>query len=92
MPYQCEGAVKVSDHLVRSPLLTINRFCQTCNRHSELELKNSIEIIQDRTAKLMDRAEDAVNVLIDVIAEARKKGVKEEMLRGALKRHRQAQW
>jgi nitrite reductase (cytochrome c-552) len=35
MPYMRDGASKVSDHWVRSPLLNINRACQTCHRASE---------------------------------------------------------
>ena len=31
MPYQREGALKVSDHWVRSPLLNISRACQPCH-------------------------------------------------------------
>ena len=31
MPYKRDGAIKVSDHWVRSPLLNINRACQTCH-------------------------------------------------------------
>ena len=31
MPYEREGAIKVSDHWVRSPLLNINRACQPCH-------------------------------------------------------------
>ena len=31
MPYKREGAMKVSDHWVRSPLLNITRACQTCH-------------------------------------------------------------
>jgi nitrite reductase (cytochrome c-552) len=31
MPYVREGAMKVSDHQVRSPLLMINRSCQVCH-------------------------------------------------------------
>jgi nitrite reductase (cytochrome c-552) len=31
MPYKCEGALKISDHHVRSPLLNINLACQTCH-------------------------------------------------------------
>ena len=30
MPFKREGALKISDHHVRSPLLNINRACQTC--------------------------------------------------------------
>ena len=31
MPYKRVGAMKISDHQVRSPLLNINRACQTCH-------------------------------------------------------------
>ena len=39
MPYQRVGAMKISDHHVRSPLLNINSACQTCHRWSEDELR-----------------------------------------------------
>jgi nitrite reductase (cytochrome c-552) len=32
MPYVRDGATKVSDHWVRSPLLNLNRACQTCHK------------------------------------------------------------
>ena len=35
MPYMREGAIKVSDHQVRSPLLNVARACQTCHRFPE---------------------------------------------------------
>ncbi|MFN7131620.1 MAG: ammonia-forming cytochrome c nitrite reductase subunit c552, partial [Myxococcales bacterium] len=38
MPYVREGALKVSDHWVRSPLLMVNRACQTCHPFPEEEL------------------------------------------------------
>jgi hypothetical protein len=34
MPYTRVGAMKISDHHVRSPLLNINNSCQTCHRFS----------------------------------------------------------
>ena len=40
MPYKREGALKVSDHHVRSPLLNLNRACQTCHPVAEKELAN----------------------------------------------------
>ena len=42
MPYQRVGAMKISDHHVRSPLLNINRACQTCHRWSEDELRHRV--------------------------------------------------
>jgi len=45
MPYERVGAHKVSDHHVRSPLLTINRACQTCHKWPEEEMKARVETI-----------------------------------------------
>ena len=39
MPYKREGALKISDHHVRSPLLNINHACQTCHKWPEAELQ-----------------------------------------------------
>ena len=47
MPYKRVGALKISDHHVRSPLLNINRACQTCHKWPEEELKARVETIQD---------------------------------------------
>src|SRR5688572_13816380 len=60
MPYQRVGAMKISDHHVRSPVLNINRACQTCHKFPEDELKARIEQIQDRTFELRNLALDAV--------------------------------
>src|SRR5206468_7225191 len=65
MPYQREGAVKISDHQVRSPLLNVARACQTCHRYPEEEIKARAEGIQARNKALMDRAEDALVDLLD---------------------------
>ena len=43
MPYKREGAMKISDHHVRSPLLNINRACQTCHKWREEELRARVE-------------------------------------------------
>jgi nitrite reductase (cytochrome c-552) len=32
MPYKREGALKISDHHVRGPMLNVNRACQSCHR------------------------------------------------------------
>ena len=65
MPYKREGALKISDHHVRSPLLNINRACQTCHKWPEEELKARVETIQERTFKLRNLAMDALVELID---------------------------
>jgi len=52
MPYIRIGARKISDHHVRSPLLSISNACQTCHRVPEEELKARAETIQQRTFEL----------------------------------------
>jgi nitrite reductase (cytochrome c-552) len=74
MPYKRVGALKISDHNVRSPMLDINRACQTCHKWSEQELKERVEIIQDRTFRLRNLAMDALIALIEDIKEAKKDG------------------
>ena len=56
MPYERVGALKVSDHWVRSPLLNINRACQPCHAVPEKELEARVLTIQDRHHALLQRA------------------------------------
>jgi len=60
MPYTRQGALKISDHWVRSPLLNVNRACQTCHRMSEDDLRQRVDDIQGRTYELRNVALDAV--------------------------------
>ncbi|OQX68083.1 MAG: nitrite reductase [Sorangiineae bacterium NIC37A_2] len=92
MPYIREGAAKISDHWVRSPLLNVNRACQTCHRASESELLARVDSIQSKNYDLLQRGGAAIVQLIDAILEARKRGVSEEGLEGALAMQRKAQW
>ncbi|HEX6911839.1 MAG TPA: ammonia-forming cytochrome c nitrite reductase subunit c552 [Longimicrobium sp.] len=64
MPYQREGAMKITDHHVRSPLLNINRACQTCHKWSEEEMRTRAETIQTRVFALRNRAMDSLVALI----------------------------
>jgi nitrite reductase (cytochrome c-552) len=64
MPYKREGALKISDHHVRSPVLNINRACQTCHKWPEEEIKARVETIQERTSQLRNVA---MNALVDLI-------------------------
>ena len=68
MPYMRQGALKISDHHVRSPLLNVNRACQTCHNWSEEELRDRAQTIQQRTYQLRDIA---MNALIDLIGDIR---------------------
>src|SRR5688572_22343756 len=64
MPYTRVGALKITDHHVRSPLLSVDRACQTCHRWSEDELKARVLTIQQRTFGLRNRAMDALVALV----------------------------
>jgi nitrite reductase (cytochrome c-552) len=45
MPYQRDGATKISDHWVRSPLLNVNRACQVCHHIDEKEILARVDVI-----------------------------------------------
>lgn len=92
MPYMREGASKISDHWVRSPLLNINRACQTCHRFPESEILARVDIIQERNHNLLERAGSALVDLIDAILSAKKAGVPEDNLKSAYELQRKAQW
>jgi nitrite reductase (cytochrome c-552) len=92
MPYQRVGALKVSDHWVRSPLLNINRACQTCHAVPEQELQARVLNIQDRHHALLQRAATATTDMLDAIGAARKAGAAEADLQPAAALHRKAQW
>ena len=92
MPYQREGAIKVSNHHVRSPLLNIAAACQTCHRISEPELKARVEIVQDRNRALLTRGQDAMVSLIDRIVAAQQGGASDQQLAAARGLQRKAQW
>ena len=92
MPYTRVGALKISDHHVRSPLLNVNRACQTCHKWSEDELKARVSTIQDRTFELRNRAMDALVALIGDIKRAREGGKTDEQLASARDLQRKAQF
>ncbi len=92
MPYKREGALKISDHHVRSPLLNVNRSCQTCHRWSEDELKARVDIIQQRTHGLRNLAMDAVVALIGDIKAAASAGRTDAQLARARDFQRKAQF
>lgn len=92
MPYAREGATKVSDHWVRSPLLNINRACQTCHRVPEAELKSRVDGIQQRNLDLLQRGGAAIVDLIDAVVAAKARGASDAQLAQALALQRKAQW
>jgi nitrite reductase (cytochrome c-552) len=92
MPYARDGATKVSDHWVRSPLLNVNRACQTCHKQSEDEIKVRVDLIQTRNFDLLQRGGVAIAALRDAIVAAKKDGATPGQLNAALELQRQAQW
>ena len=92
MPYTREGALKISDHHVRSPLLNVNRACQTCHKWSEDELKARVDTIQQRTFSLRNRAMDAVIGLIADLKAASAAGRTDAQLAPAREFQRKAQF
>ena len=92
MPYQREGALKVKLTPRGSPLLNINRACQTCDKWSEDELKGRAETIQMRVFELRNRAMDATVALIGDLKAAKAGGAPEAELLEAQKHHRRAQF
>jgi len=92
MPYKREGAHKISDHHVRSPLLNINRSCQTCHKWPEEELKARVETIQERNFKLRNIAMDALMDLIRDLKTAREAGRPDSDLAVAQDFQRKAQF
>jgi nitrite reductase (cytochrome c-552) len=92
MPYIREGAIKISDHHVRSPLLNVARACQQCHGFAESEILVRAEVIQDRTSKLLARAEAATVDAIQAVQLAAEGGASGGELAAARQLHRRAQW
>ena len=92
MPYIREGALKISDHHVQSPLRNISRACLTCHRFPEEEMRARVDAIQERTHNMLLRAEDAVVALINDLEAAKKGGMEEAKLLPILEYQRKSQW
>jgi nitrite reductase (cytochrome c-552) len=92
MPYRRDGAMKISDHWVRSPMLDVARSCQPCHPVAESELQARVAVIQDRTHALMQRSAVALVDMLDAIAAAKAAGASDAQLADALALQRKAQW
>ncbi len=92
MPYTRVGAVKVSNHHVRSPLLDIASSCQTCHRVDQDQLMDRAVAIQDKTQAMQETAERAVFELMRDIAAAAAAGATEAQLVEPRDLHRKSQW
>ncbi len=93
MPYKREGALKISEHWVRSPLLQVSRSCGACHPASEQEMLERAYAIQDRHVALLDRAGAAAVEAIDAMAALRREGKEgDPRLPELEKLQRAAQW
>jgi nitrite reductase (cytochrome c-552) len=92
MPYERVGAMKISNHHVRSPVLNLNNACQTCHKWPEEELKARIDTIQGRTFEMRGVAMDALIALIADIRAAKAAGATDAQLAAARQGQRRAQF
>jgi nitrite reductase (cytochrome c-552) len=92
MPYTREGALKISDHHIRSPLLSVDRSCQPCHRAPEAELVARVEAIQEKTFEIRGLALDALLELVDDIKAAKSAGAADGELAAARDFQRRAQF
>ncbi|GJL77427.1 MAG: cytochrome C nitrite reductase [Nitrospinaceae bacterium] len=91
MPFMRQGAMKISDHWLRSPLTNINKACQTCHKADEQFLRDQVITIQNRTAELLSVAEDSLLEAMDAIVEAQNNGIPDHKLVEARKLHRRSE-
>ena len=92
MPYEREGAMKLSNHNVSSPMENINNACQTCHKVPENDLRDRILTIQANTAELRQRAAAAMTEMLDSILEAKASGFCETSLSEIYTLQRKAMW
>ncbi len=92
MPYERQGAMKVSNHNVRSPMENINNACQHCHNVPEHELRERVEAIQGRTVAMIERAGVAMTDMLDAIMEAKAAGASDEDLKEVFQLQRKAMW
>ena len=92
MPYTRVGALKISDHHVRSPLLNVARACQTCHRWPEQELLARAETLQARVQGLRNLGLDALVALIADLKASREAGLPDPEMAKARDFQRKAQF
>ncbi len=92
MPYTRVGAMKISDHHVRSPLLNVNNACQTCHKWPENELKERVHSLQERFFKMRNLAMDALVAFIGDLKKAKDAGKSDAELQAARDYQKRAQF
>lgn len=92
MPYERQGAMKLSSHHVRSPMDNVHAACRTCHNVPEQDLRDRVKTIQDRTTDLLQRAAEAMTDMLDAIQQARAAGATDADLAEAYRLQRRAMW
>lgn len=80
MAYQRDGARKVTDHDVTTPMTDVNGTCGTCHGSDEATITDRVTTIQNRFVDSRDRALDALTELIADLEVAQEDGTPEEQI------------
>jgi nitrite reductase (cytochrome c-552) len=92
MPYTREGATKVTDHKIQSPLNNIENSCMLCHRESKEELIANVYSNQDKVYQQKIILEDLLVKAHIETAYAIELGANEDQLKPIQKNIRSAQW
>lgn len=92
MPYERVGAMKITNHHIQSPMLNINKACQTCHHAPENELKERVHTIQERHLEMRKKAMDALMHFMDNIKIAKARKLDQKIIDKALNVQREAQF
>ncbi len=92
MAYERQGAMKLSNHNVRSPMQNINNACQTCHNVPEQELRDRVLMIQNRTEAMRERAAVAMTEMLDDVVKTQQAGVSDEELADVFALQRRGMW
>jgi nitrite reductase (cytochrome c-552) len=95
MSYKREGAMKITDHQVRSPMTndtTINQSCLTCHNTSEADMRERVTTIHDTYEQAKNVSFDALTALIKDIEKARQSGTAADRIEKAQSYQRKAQF
>jgi nitrite reductase (cytochrome c-552) len=92
MPYERTGAMKLSNHNVRSPMENINNACQSCHKVPEEDLRQRVINIQTKTVALKQRAAAAMTEMLDAILSAKAVGHSDAELAEIYELQRAAMW
>ena len=92
MPYKQEGAIKFTDHHIRSPLDNIAHTCLACHRESEEELKAVVDRKLERKEQLMEITMDNIAKAHLEAGKAWELGAAEEDMKPVQDDIRSAQW